>query len=166
MIQHNNVKFARQVALPLLGIMSTKEVAINYLNGTNYMVSRPPYQLFTISLSLSYTLFIISLFHHNLFLQYPLFIISPFHYILFSSYHIFTISPFDQFLGGLIMAIAVEHCGLHNRVALRIIMLVTTNKTRHLGGKRAYLSYAYQPWPWQCKYPCHAYCGAESRSLA
>ena len=28
-----------QVALPLLGIMSTKEVAINYLNGTNYMVS-------------------------------------------------------------------------------------------------------------------------------
>ena len=27
-----------QVALPLLGIMSTKEVAINYLNGTNYMV--------------------------------------------------------------------------------------------------------------------------------
>ena len=28
-----------EVALPLLGIMSTKEVAINYLNGTNYMVS-------------------------------------------------------------------------------------------------------------------------------
>ena len=26
------------MALPLLGIMSTKEVAINYLNGTNYMV--------------------------------------------------------------------------------------------------------------------------------
>ena len=45
--------------------MSTGEVAINYLNSTNYM-----------------------------------------------------------FLGGLIMAIAVEHCGLHNRVALRIIMLV------------------------------------------
>ena len=45
--------------------MSTGEVAINYLNSTNYM-----------------------------------------------------------FLGGLIMAIAVEHSGLHNRVALRIIKLV------------------------------------------
>ena len=29
-----------------------------------------------------------------------------------------------MFFGGLIMAIAVEHCGLHNRVALKIIMLV------------------------------------------
>ena len=29
-----------------------------------------------------------------------------------------------MFLGGLIMAIAVEHCGLHNRVALKIIMMV------------------------------------------
>ena len=49
--------------------MSTGEVAINYLNSTNYM-----------------------------------------------------------FLGGLIMAIAVEHCGLHNRVALRIIMLVGSSE--------------------------------------
>jgi len=63
------------VALPLLGIMSTKEVAINYLNGTNYM-----------------------------------------------------------FLGGLIMAIAVEHCGLHNRVALRIIMMVGTSQARLMLG--------------------------------
>ena len=55
--------------LPLLGVMSTGEVAINYLNSTNYM-----------------------------------------------------------FLGGLIMAIAVEHCGLHNRVALRIIMLVSKSR--------------------------------------
>ena len=53
------------VGLPLLGLMSTGAVAINYLNSTNYM-----------------------------------------------------------FLGGLIMAIAVEHCGLHNRVALKIIMMV------------------------------------------
>ena len=44
------------VLLPMLGIMSTGEVAINYLNSTNYM-----------------------------------------------------------FFGGLIMAIAVEHSGLHNR---------------------------------------------------
>jgi hypothetical protein len=28
--------------------------------------------------------------------------------------------------GGLIMAIAVENCGLHNRVALRIIMMVSS----------------------------------------
>jgi hypothetical protein len=28
-------------------------------------------------------------------------------------------------IGGLIMAIAVENCGLHNRVALRIIMMVS-----------------------------------------
>ena len=57
-----------QVGLPLLGLMSTGEVAVNYLNSTNYM-----------------------------------------------------------FLGGLIMAIAVEHCGLHNRVALKIIMMVRIN---------------------------------------
>ena len=63
------------VVLPLLGVMSTGEVAINYLNSTNYM-----------------------------------------------------------FLGGLIMAIAVEHCGLHNRVALRIIMLVGTSQARLMLG--------------------------------
>ena len=45
--------------------MSTKDVAVNYLNATNYM-----------------------------------------------------------FFGGLIMAIAVEHCGLHLRVALKIIKMV------------------------------------------
>ena len=61
------------VGLPLLGLMSTGEVAINYLNSTNYM-----------------------------------------------------------FLGGLIMAIAVEHCGLHNRVALKIIMLVRVKGWRQL----------------------------------
>ena len=61
------------VLLPVLGIMSTGEVAINYLNSTNYM-----------------------------------------------------------FLGGLIMAIAVEHCGLHNRVALKIIMLVRGKGWRQL----------------------------------
>ena len=55
--------------------MSTSEVAVNYLNATNYM-----------------------------------------------------------FLGGLIMAIAVEHCGLHNRVALRIIMMVGTSQARLMLG--------------------------------
>ena len=55
-----------QVGFPLLGLMSTKDVAVNYLNATNYM-----------------------------------------------------------FFGGLIMAIAVEHCGLHLRVALRIIKMVS-----------------------------------------
>ena len=54
-----------QVLLPLMGLMSTKDVAVNYLNSTNYM-----------------------------------------------------------FFGGLVMAIAVEHCGLHLRVALRIIKMV------------------------------------------
>jgi len=63
------------VGLPLLGLMSTGEVAVNYLNATNYM-----------------------------------------------------------FLGGLIMAIAVEHCGLHNRVALRIIMMVGTSQARLMLG--------------------------------
>ena len=48
-----------------MGLMSTKDVAVNYLNSTNYM-----------------------------------------------------------FFGGLVMAIAVEHCGLHLRVALRIIKMV------------------------------------------
>ena len=47
--------------------MSTKDVAVNYLNATNYM-----------------------------------------------------------FFGGLIMAIAVEHCGLHLRVALKIIKMVNS----------------------------------------
>jgi len=63
------------VGLPLLGLMSTGEVAVNYLNSTNYM-----------------------------------------------------------FLGGLIMAIAVEHCGLHNRVALKIIMMVGTSQARLMLG--------------------------------
>ena len=57
-----------QVLLPLMGLMSTKDVAVNYLNSTNYM-----------------------------------------------------------FFGGLVMAIAVEHCGLHLRVALRIIKMVKVN---------------------------------------
>ena len=64
-----------QVGLPLLGLMSTGQVAVNYLNATNYM-----------------------------------------------------------FLGGLIMAIAVEHCGLHNRVALKIIMMVGTSQARLMLG--------------------------------
>jgi len=63
------------VALPLLGVMSTGDVAVNYLNSTNYM-----------------------------------------------------------FLGGLVMAIAVEHSGLHNRVALRIIMMVGTSSARLMLG--------------------------------
>jgi len=63
------------IALPLLGLMSTKDVAVNYLNSTNYM-----------------------------------------------------------FFGGLIMAIAVEHCGLHLRVALRIIMSVGTSQARLMLG--------------------------------
>merc|ERR1719394_1830298 len=63
------------VGLPLMGLMSTKDVAINYLNSTNYM-----------------------------------------------------------FLGGLIMAIAVEHCGLHLRVALKIIQVVGTSQARLMLG--------------------------------
>ena len=39
-----------------------------------------------------------------------------------------------MFFGGLIMAIAVEHCGLHNRVALRIIMMVGTSQARLMLG--------------------------------
>ena len=39
-----------------------------------------------------------------------------------------------MFLGGLIMAIAVEHCGLHNRVALKIIMMVGTSQARLMLG--------------------------------
>ena len=39
-----------------------------------------------------------------------------------------------MFFGGLIMAIAVEHSGLHNRVALRIIMMVGTSQARLMLG--------------------------------
>merc|ERR1711892_1201773 len=63
------------IGLPLLGLMSTKDVAVNYLNSTNYM-----------------------------------------------------------FFGGLIMAIAVEHCGLHIRVALKIIKMVGTSQARLMLG--------------------------------
>merc|ERR1719244_1089221 len=63
------------IALPLLGLMSTKDVAVNYLNSTNYM-----------------------------------------------------------FFGGLVMAIAVEHCGLHLRVALKIIKMVGASQARLMLG--------------------------------
>merc|ERR1719394_2120996 len=39
-----------------------------------------------------------------------------------------------MFLGGLIMAIAVEHCGLHLRVALKIIQVVGTSQARLMLG--------------------------------
>ena len=55
--------------------MSTKDVAVNYLNATNYM-----------------------------------------------------------FFGGLIMAIAVEHCGFHHRLSLNIISVIGTSERRMLLG--------------------------------
>ena len=58
-----------------MGLMSTKDVAVNYLNSTNYM-----------------------------------------------------------FFGGLVMAIAVEHCGLHLRVALRIIRIIGASQARLMLG--------------------------------
>jgi len=57
------------VLLPLLGVASTKEVSLNYLNATNMM-----------------------------------------------------------FVAGLMMAIAVEHCGLHHRISLNIISFVGTSQ--------------------------------------
>merc|ERR1712106_325366 len=57
------------VLLPLLGVASTAEVSLNYLNSTNMM-----------------------------------------------------------FLAGLMMAVAVEHCGLHHRIALNIISFVGTSQ--------------------------------------
>lgn len=63
------------VLLPLLGIMSTNEVGINYLKSTNFM-----------------------------------------------------------FLGGLILALAVEHSGLHQRVALKILLLIGTSPRNLLFG--------------------------------
>merc|ERR1719225_1188198 len=39
-----------------------------------------------------------------------------------------------MFFGGLIMAIAVEHCGLHLRVALRIIKMIGASQARLMLG--------------------------------
>ena len=58
------------MGLPLLGLMSTGQVAVNYLNATNYM-----------------------------------------------------------FLGGLTMAIAVEHSGFHHRLSLNMISALGTSQT-------------------------------------
>jgi sodium-dependent dicarboxylate transporter 2/3/5 len=63
------------VLLPLLGVQRTTEVAINYLNATNFM-----------------------------------------------------------FVGGLMMAVAVEHCGLHQRIALNIISIVGTSQRKLMLG--------------------------------
>jgi hypothetical protein len=63
------------VLFPFMGIMSTNEVAINYLKSTNFM-----------------------------------------------------------FLGGLILALAVEHSGLHQRVALKILLLIGTSPKNLLLG--------------------------------
>ena len=66
-----NQKFSKVFSRYFLQVSLSGEVAINYLNSTNYM-----------------------------------------------------------FFGGLIMAVAVEHSGLHNRVALRIIMMVGTSQVQ------------------------------------
>jgi len=63
------------VGFPLLGIMSTNEVSINYLKQTNFM-----------------------------------------------------------FLGGLILALAVEHSGLHLRIALNILVLIGVSPAKLMLG--------------------------------
>ena len=101
-----------QVGLPLLGLISTSEVAINYLNATNYMVTLN-------LLSCHKPLTLVSC--HKLPVS---FVLSQTTFVICNVTSQFQSLPYLQFLGGLIMAIAVEHCGLHNRVALRIIMMV------------------------------------------
>lgn len=38
-----------------------------------------------------------------------------------------------MFIGGLIVAIAVEHCKLHVRVALKVLLLIGTSPKRYVG---------------------------------
>lgn len=43
-----------------------------------------------------------------------------------------------MFISGIIMAIAVEHCNLHKRIALNVMLLIGTSPRRYVNANKSF----------------------------
>lgn len=92
--------------MPLLGILTSDRVAPNYMKVSEIFQKEHCQFLLTIKMEMYVYKF------NKL--------------ILFSSAH-FLQEVLMMFMGGLGVAVAVEHCNLHERIALRVLLTLGTN---------------------------------------